>query len=173
MNYSLRMETFNYNSIIFFLKPVVLSFSLILLLKVKFYLPFTPVPFVLYNSIAILYALIQNKKSGVLTVVYFLFQIGIFSGMDFSYLLSPIGGYMLGFLFAAYFCNVLKINVFSKILLAHLIVLLFGMFWLSFLLKSLKQAFLVGLVPFVFYDFMKSMVIYSFLRNKKADQISS
>jgi hypothetical protein len=82
--------------------------------------------------------------------------------------LGPSGGYLLGYLLIPICCFPFrKINAFQLLkilpgaLLGLLLCYLCGTFWLSYQLGlSFYQAFLIGTLPYVPFDFIKLLVAY-------------
>ena len=139
---------------------------------VRIPLPFTPVPLTLQTFFVLLSGALLGRKLGVLTQISYMFlgftgqQVFTGSGGGALYLLGPTGGYIVGFVLAAFFVgNLLNSKkqswsaVFIKLLIADFIILFSGMFWLKISLScSLNQAFLLGFLPFVFGDLFKVML---------------
>jgi biotin transport system substrate-specific component len=90
----------------------------------------------------------------------------VFAGAQggIAVLLGPTGGYLLGFPLAAFFASLAwKNKVFSKIILLSLALLSIyipGMLVLSFYLKSVSQAFKIGVLPFIWIDVLKIAIVY-------------
>jgi len=140
----------------------------------KIYIPlfFTPVPLILQNSLAITYGSFLGSKKGSISVLLFvllgIFGLPFFSNGDFGMqtILSVRGGYILSYALACYVVGKIlekkqdsseKFTGFA-ILFGHLIVLFGGFLWFSFFV-GLKKAFLLGIVPFIATDVLKSIVI--------------
>jgi len=136
---------------------------------VRIPLPFTPVPFTLQTFFVLLSGALLGRKLGVFAQAAYLF-LGltgqqVFTGLGSGglYLLGPTGGYIVGFVLAAFFAGNLLIKekqsglaVFMKLLIADFIILFSGMFWLKVSLScSLSKAFLLGFLPFVLGDVLK------------------
>ncbi len=87
---------------------------------------------------------------------------GIQGGM--GVLLGPSGGYLFGFPIATFIASFAwKKKIFFKILLlsvALLSIYLPGMFVLSSYVKGLYNAFKVGVLPFIWIDVIKVVVVY-------------
>jgi biotin transport system substrate-specific component len=136
---------------------------------VRIPLPFTPVPLTLQTFFVLLSGALLGKRLGLLTQVTYLFLglvgLQVFTGLGSGmlYLLGPTGGYVLGFCLATFFAGSLLTNhkqglatIFLKFLFCDFIILFSGMFWLKITLAcSLAQAFLLGVLPFVFGDVLK------------------
>jgi biotin transport system substrate-specific component len=87
------------------------------------------------------------------------------AGAGFLYLLGPTGGYLAAMLLASIILPVISpsksglLKSFLFFLSASIFVLICGSAWLAhFSSVSLKTAFLMGAVPFIIGDFLKSVV---------------
>ncbi len=136
---------------------------------VRIPLPFTPVPLTLQTFFVLLSGALLGKRLGLFTQGVYLLSgligLQVFTGLGSGilYLLGPTGGYVFGFLLAAFFAGSLFAKekqgvaaIFFKFLFCDFIILFSGMFWLKIILAcSLTQAFLLGVLPFVFGDMLK------------------
>lgn len=133
-------------------------------------LPFTPVPLTLQTFFVLLSGALLGRKLGVFTQVTYMLlgltgqQVFTGSGSGSLYLLGPTGGYIVGFILAAFFagnlfnrsCAESKFNIFLKLLLVDFLILLTGTLWLKLSLScTLSEAFLLGFLPFVLGDVFK------------------
>ncbi len=148
-----------------YVKPILLGFLLFVLFNLKIFFPFTVVPFVIANTLAIMFGIMFGSKKGVIIVLSFLLQFALFSG--FSFLSAPTLGYLAGYIFAAYIGGLSQHKLFNRILLSHAIILACGMIWLTFLTANIKYAFLIGFLPFIGFDLIKSIVLYRFIKNRE------
>jgi len=148
---------------------------------VRIPLPFTPVPLTLQTFFVLLSGALLGRKLGGLTQGAYMF-LGLTGQEIFTnasrgsfYLLGPTGGYIVGFVLAAYFAGSFLIKekqsvfeVFIKLLAADFIILFSGMFWLKVILScSWSKAFLLGFLPFVLGDILKvalATVVYHKMR---------
>lgn len=162
--------------------------SLAISAKIKFYLPFSIVPFTFQTLIIFLIVFFEDKKTAFITISSYLtlglLNFNVFSNnFGFLSLFGTTGGYLIGFLFASFFAckkensknNINKIDyLFLSIkgILALITVYFFGFLGLLRFMKPL-QAFIVGVLPFIIFDIYKlliSLFIYSKLNVK--DRIS-
>jgi biotin transport system substrate-specific component len=133
-------------------------------------LPFTPVPITLQTFFVLLAGAILGKRLGLLSQSGYLlvgiFGLPVFTGglYGFARLFGPTGGYLIGFVLAAYVIGRLLGNEdtasFLEIviaMLAGLVVLFtFGTLQLAFIMHiSLNQAVALGVLPFVPGDIIK------------------
>ncbi|MBI5273643.1 MAG: biotin transporter BioY [Chlamydiales bacterium] len=141
--------------------------------KAMIYLPFTPVPIVLQNSLILLIAAHLGARKGFLATLVFIFQgavgLPVFAGGSGSLLtlIGPTGGYIIGYAFAAYLVGYLfqhtrkltPIKAFIYFSTANFCLIhLLGVFQLAFFI-GLKQAILLGSAPFILVDILKNMLI--------------
>ena len=135
---------------------------------VRIPLPFTPVPltlqsfFVLFSGLVLGPQLAFFSQLGYLTLG--VLGLPIFAGATsgFFHLCGPTGGYIFGFLLAAFLVGRFKdfarsaIAIFGLLTLADLVLLLSGTLWLKYLFSlSLSQALSMGFYPFLFGDGLK------------------
>ncbi|MBM3248244.1 MAG: biotin transporter BioY [Candidatus Omnitrophica bacterium] len=140
---------------------------------VRIPLPFSPVPITLQTFFVIFSGLVLGPIGAVSQILYILLGVSglpIFtnSGFGFFYLLGPTGGYLFGFVLTAFLIGRASrkqtdsFQPLLNIILASLLILLCGTAWLAFLLKiSFNKAFLLGALPFVPGDIIKSILAYS------------
>ncbi len=136
---------------------------------VRIPLPFTPVPLTLQTFFVLLCGALLGRKLGLFTQASYMLlgltgaQVFTGSGSGSLYLIGPTGGYIFGFILAAYFAGSFLTgkekssgNVFLKLLCADFIILFSGTLWLKISLScSLSKAFLLGFLPFLSGDILK------------------
>jgi biotin transport system substrate-specific component len=156
---------------------------------VRIPLPFTPVPLTLQTFFVLLLGAALGRKYGTVTQASYILlgAIGlpIYASASFGlmHLAGPTGGYLIGFIAAAYLVGKL-INVGSRTPSKHLgfirilgamilgssIILLLGTFQLAFVMHlSWKQAVIAGFLPFIPGDMIKSILaagIYHKIQNR-------
>lgn len=160
--------------------------------KIKFYIPFSPVPFTFQMLVIFFIIFSENRKLAFLSILSYLLS-GFLSfpsfaqNIGFQALLGPTGGYILGFLFTSFLADENGINVKKekyyykkskqniltiltiKGLLAIFIVYLFGFLGLLRFTNP-KNAFIIGILPFILFDLYKLIIclfIFSKLYYKK------
>jgi biotin transport system substrate-specific component len=152
---------------------LVLAASLLLALsaQIAIPLPFTPVPVTAQTFAVLFLAALLGRKRAVYAVALYLIQgasgLPVFAGGNAGivYLTGMTGGYLIGFLPAAYLCGFLaerkwdRHYVTASILFASgsAVILLCGVFWLA-LYTSLEFALQAGLYPFVIADLIKIII---------------
>ncbi len=146
---------------------------------VRIPLPFTPVPLTLQTLFVLLSGALLGKKLGSVTQISYLFlgltgqTVFTGAGSGSLYLFGPTGGYIIGFVLAAFLAGIFFdqeelswAGVFIRFLVADLVILFSGMLWLKISLSStLTRAFLIGFLPFVLGDILK--IILATLAYKK------
>ena len=133
-------------------------------------LPFTPVPISLGTFGVTLMALLYGRKLGTATILSYVVagSLGapIFAGFKAGSLFSPTGGYILGYIVATIILGYLSdkgvtksyVKTFFSLLLSSAIILTLGSIVLSIFVPG-KNAFMVGVLPFLPGDAIKSTTI--------------
>lgn len=150
--------------------------------RVSIPLPFTPVPVTLQVLFPLLAGLLLGSKRGALSQVEYaaagLAGLPVFAkgGSGLAYLFGPTGGYLLGFIAAAFvtgeLATVIRASTKAATFLAALggvvIIYLCGMFWLAAWLgiagnpsptTCLVQAWRLGVLPFIAVDVAKALAV--------------
>ncbi len=139
-----------------------------LLAHVSIPLPFTPIPLVFQVSFILFSSVLLGSKRAAGAVLAFLAQgaagLPVFAGgaSGIATLIGPRGGYLLGYLIAAYVVGRLIelsgqrsiLNAFLAMFAGSVIVYACGAFGLSFFVGG-TQALLLGVAPFVIGDLLK------------------
>ncbi len=150
---------------------LILSMSILLCLisPIAVRLPFSPVPMALQPHVVLLFAAIFKSRRATLIVLSFLAQgclgLPVFAEGTFgiAHLLGPRGGYLIGYLAAAFITgklcekNAAKqtcLSTFFAMSIGNSIIYLLGCMHLS-LFIPFKQAVLVGILPFIPGDLIK------------------
>ena len=133
-------------------------------------LPFTPVPISLGTFGVALMALLYGRKLGTATILSYVAagSLGapIFAGFKSGSLFSPTGGYILGYIVATIILGYLSdkgvtksyVKTFFSLLLSSAIILTLGSIVLSIFVPG-KNAFMIGVLPFLPGDAIKSTTI--------------
>lgn len=127
----------------------------------KAYLPFTPVPIVFQVNLAILFGALFGSRSGSRLMLSIIGMAGLglpmFSGMGgWVYLLGPTGGYIAGYVAAAFVMGKLvetnkiesPLQVYKYLLFANLFVYALGLPYLALFVGS-SHVLQAGLLPFI------------------------
>jgi biotin transport system substrate-specific component len=150
---------------------------------VRIPLPFTPVPVTLQTFFVLLSAVCLGASIGTVAQSSYLFLglagLPVFTaaGSGLLYILGPTGGYLFGFVLAAYLLgkaikysgNRLLVN-FAFIFIASLVILFCGIIWLRLTLGyPLSKLMVIGFLPFLYADLLKSLavaLIYTKLKSR-------
>lgn len=151
---------------------VVLSGLLITLMgQFSIPLPFTPIPISFRFQTILLLSVLLGSKRAVLAVSVFLVQgamgLPVFAGnaSGLLALLGPKGGYIIGFLIAAFVVGLISEKTKKAIpalAVGTLIVYTLGALHLSTFI-GLEQAILLGVVPFILGDLLKTVAVLKIL----------
>ena len=150
----------------------VISGSLLLAISAKIQTPFTLVPATMQTFIVLFLGMALGYKLAAITVILYLFEgsIGLpffAKGSGVGYLMGPTGGYLIGFIFTAYFAGKIKIKNDPIIIFAYLIFAvslsyilgLFGLWNFMGFEKSFKQVFFAGAQPFLIIEIYKILIL--------------
>ncbi|MFH1414588.1 MAG: biotin transporter BioY [Elusimicrobiota bacterium] len=138
--------------------------------------PFSPVPITLQTMFTILAGAILGKKLGMFSqLVYILMGVAglpVFSkgGSGIGVLFGPTGGYIIGFVLAAYVCGLLVEKGYDLIGMVSGIVLIYitGIIQLKYVLGLIwLKAFAVGVFPFIPGAVIKIVIALAVYRKLK------
>lgn len=144
-------------------------FILPLTAQIKIFLPNTPVPIVLQNVIILSISALLGKRMGPLLALSYIMLgflgLPVFSkaSSGLGLLSSPTSGYLLGYLVASYIMGKwfeqkeIQKNYLSRFVaffISTITIDLFGFVFLSFFISP-KEAFTLGILPFLFVDLVK------------------
>jgi len=165
------MELLKTNSIQKVLKTFVVIFfgTVALTISAKLKIPFYPVPMTMQTFVVVFLGLAFGYKIGLTTVGVYLIEgiigIPVFSnspekGVGLVYFTGPTMGYLIGFLFTAFFAGYLNLKnnifiIFIKLIFSVSIIYLFGILWLGTLIGWDKPVLQLGVTPFLFAEFFK------------------
>lgn len=138
----------------------------------KLQIPFYPVPLTLQTFVVLVLGMVYGARLGAATVgTYLLVGAGglpVFAGtpekgIALAYMVGPTGGYLLGFVIAAWICGALAArgwdrNVVSTalaMLVGNAAIYIPGLLWLGWLLGWDKPILEWGLTPFLLGDLTK------------------
>lgn len=147
------------------------SLFVAIMAQVSVYLPFSPIPITGQTFAVLLIGMSFGSRLGVLTLLTYLLE-GI-CGLPFFagglsgplVLLSPTGGYLLGFVVAAWLVGrlaerglVIKpVTALFAFVVGSMAIYFFGVAWLSTYL-GVGQALRVGVLPFLLGDVIKALL---------------
>ena len=152
------------------------SLLIALCAHVKVLLPFSPVPVTAQTFAVLMIGTPLGAKRGSLAVLAYLIE-GILGLPVFAYgagpavLLGPTGGYLIGFIPAAYLTGFLAQRGWDKrigttilaMILGNLVIYTFGLLWLCRLMGISKSVLSAGLYPFIFGDLLKIVLAAALL----------
>jgi biotin transporter BioY len=149
---------------------LVLSFNLIMILSayMAIRLPFSPVPITGQTLSVLISGVLLGSKKGALSQAVYLVEGGlglpVFAGggAGIARLLGPTGGYLLGFVIAAFVVGLLaergwgrhSLSTIIVLLIGNLTIYVFGLWWLARFVPF-EQLLQMGLYPFVLGDLIK------------------
>ena len=135
--------------------------------QVKIYLPFSPVPITGQTfAVLMLGALLGSRRGGLAMLAYLaegIMGLPVFTaGGGLAALFGPTGGYLFGFVAAAYLVGRLAekgwdrrvLTTIAAMIIGDAVLLTFGFVWLA-VLTNVGTAFLTGVCPFIIGDILK------------------
>ncbi|MFQ5879450.1 MAG: biotin transporter BioY [Dehalococcoidia bacterium] len=142
--------------------------------QVRIHLPFTPVPITGQTfAVLLLGALLGSRLAGASLLTYFTEGVAglpVFQGGNsgWAYIAGPTGGYIIGFIFAAYAVGWLAERGWDRwpwttalaMLMGNVIIYLFGLPWLAHFVPD-DKVFAFGLLPFIPGDTIKLLLAAS------------
>jgi biotin transport system substrate-specific component len=145
----------------------------------QIYVPFFPVPLTLQTIGVLFTASILGARYGTIAILIYLAEgiagLPVFAGFSsgLSVILGPTGGYLIGFVLAAYLIGSLmeksKTRAFSEILiigvLGDMILLTSGYLQLA-LFVGYSDAYTLGIMPFILGDLLK-LVLFALLTSRR------
>ena len=138
--------------------------SALLTLSAKVQVPFWPVPMTMQTYAVLVIAAMFGSRLGVATVLLYLAQgaagLPVFAGtpekgLGLAYMMGPTGGYLVGFIVAAWIVGLLAergwdrsiVRLFAAMALGHFVIFGFGIAWLAQLVGA-EKAWMLGVAPF-------------------------
>ena len=150
----------------------VLIGSALLAISSKIQTPFTLVPATMQTFVVMFIGIVLGYKLASLTVILYLIQgslgFPVFAkGGGIVYLLGPTGGYLIGFIFTAFFVGHINekkdpIVVFLHLLFSVSIIYILGLVALwnyMGLDKSFNEIFSIGAKPFLLIEIYKILIL--------------
>jgi biotin transport system substrate-specific component len=131
-------------------------------------LPFSSVPITGQTLVVLLTGALLGSRRGSLSLLAYLAEgtlgFPVFAGgsAGLAYLMGPTGGYLVGFIAAAFIAGLLAENgwnrqvrtAFFAMLLGNIALYAFGLFWLALFVGS-EKVLVMGLLPFIPGDVIK------------------
>ncbi len=143
--------------------------------QIRIPLPFSPVPVTGQTFAILLIGMLYGRHRAVATVSLYVMEgiagLPVFAGgMGLPYVLGPTGGYIIGFLFAAYLLGVFAewgwdrrfYSAFLAMMIGSVVILTLGTIYLATFV-GLKNAVVGGFLPFLGIDVLKSILAATLL----------
>ena len=138
--------------------------TLALTVSAKTQIPFWPIPMTMQTFVVLVIGMAYGSRLGVVTVALYLLEgalgMPVFAGtpekgVGIAYMMGPTGGYLLGFVVAAWACGWMAERGFDRsplkslvaMSVGHALIFVFGVVWLAQLM-GFEKAVMVGVVPF-------------------------
>lgn len=155
----------------------VLLGTALLALSAKVQVPFWPVPMTMQTLVVLLIGAAYGSRLGAATVLLYLVEGGaglpVFAGASAgpAYILGPTGGYLVGFVGAAWVTGALAergwdrspLLVIVAMTLGHVVLFSTGVAWLAFLIGA-EAAIANGFLPFVGATVLKTLLAAALIR---------
>ncbi|MGV3346889.1 biotin transporter BioY [Enterobacteriaceae bacterium LUAb1] len=148
---------------------IVFCASVVLAISAHFYIPAQPVPFTLQSFVVLLIGATLGRNMGTAAVLLYITEglagLPVFAGDAFglTVLTAPSFGYIIGFVAASYVAGFMAdkakdrnyITSLIYLFIAHQLIFVFGVAWLSYLYGSVEKGVMFGYVPFMGFDLIK------------------
>jgi biotin transport system substrate-specific component len=158
----------------------VLLGNALMVVSAKTQIPFWPVPMTLQTLVSVLLGCVMGSRLGALTVALYLIEgaagMPVFAGtpergIGLAYMAGPTGGYLVGFLAAAWLSGFLMERGWANAPLTRALavaaafssIYVLGAAWLSTLI-GLSGALQAGVVPFLLGDMIKLVLAVAILQ---------
>lgn len=153
------------------------SLLIALAAQVAIPLPFSPVPLTGQTLAVLLVGALLGSRRGGLAVITYLVKgfvgLPVFAGgvAGLAHLTGPTGGYLIGFVLAAYLVGLLAERGWDRrfsttvaaMILGNLVIYACGAAWLAIQVGGLARALSVGVMPFVPGDILKTLLAATLL----------
>ncbi len=151
------------------------SVFIALMAQIRIPLPFSPVPVTGQTFAILLIGMLYGRHRALATVSLYLMEgiagLPVFAGgVGLSYVLGSTGGYIIGFLFAAYLLGIFAewgwdrrfVSAFFAMFIGSVVILTLGTIYLATFV-GWKSAFVAGFLPFIGIDIIKSLIAATLL----------
>ncbi len=150
---------------------VVLFGTALLWLSAKVQVPFWPVPLTMQTFVVLALGAVLGSRLGALTVMAYLAEgalgLPVFAGtpekgLGLAYMIGPTGGYLTGFVLAAFLSGWLAERKYDRTIpkmfmvagVGHAVIFLCGWVWLTTLIGP-EKAWMAGVAPFYLATILK------------------
>jgi len=157
---------------IFKITSILIVGTILLSISAKTKIPFYPVPMTMQTFVVMFLGMALGYRLAVATIILYLFEglIGIpvfAAGAGWIYFTGPTTGYLIGFIFAAFFSGYLNLNtnpvmVGLKLIFSVSFIYFFGLIWLYAFFgfeKSFFEIFKIGAQPFLLAELFKILIL--------------
>lgn len=148
--------------------------TLALTVSAKTQIPFWPIPMTMQTFVVLVIGMAYGSRLGAATVALYLLEgalgLPVFAGtpekgVGLAYMMGPTGGYLLGFVVAAWVCGWMAERGFDRsplkslvaMSVGHALIFVFGVAWLAQLM-GIEKAFMVGVIPFWAATIVKTLL---------------
>lgn len=159
---------------------VVIAGSLLLTLSAKASIPFLPVPMTLQTLVVLSLGMVLGPRLGSAAVLAYLAQgaigLPVFAGtpekgIGIAYMIQHTGGYLVGFVVAAFTVGLLAqrkwdrsmLTTIAAMLIGNAIIYAFGLAWLGTIVGWDKPVVAWGMTPFLLGDLAKTLIAAALL----------
>ena len=154
--------------------------SIALTISAKIKIPFYPVPMTMQTFMVLFLGVSFGYKIGLASVGLYLFEgiigLPVFSnspekGIGLIYFTGPTMGYLIGFLFAAFFSGYFNFKnenillIFIKLVFSVSFIYIFGIIWLGILIGWDKPLLSLGVNPFLYAELFKMLILSLLAKN--------
>ena len=154
------------------------SILIALFAPIAFRLPFSPVPIATQAHVILFLAVFLGSKRTAAAVISYLtygalgFPVFAMGGAGLAHLLGPTGGYLLGYIFAAYLTGYLcerakertLLTTLSALVAGNMVIFFTGAIWLSQFVGGIQPAIVLGVLPFLPGDALKTVLVLKALK---------
>ena len=159
---------------------VIVLGSIFLTISAKIKIPFYPVPMTMQTFVVLFLGISLGYKLAIATVGLYLLEgilgIPVFSnspekGIGLIYFTGPTMGYLIGFLFAAFFSGYFNFKnenillIFIKLVFSVSFIYIFGIIWLGILIGWDKPLLSLGVNPFLYAELFKMLILSLLAKN--------
>jgi biotin transport system substrate-specific component len=150
----------------------IVSGTALLTISSKVQTPFTLVPATMQTFVVLLLGMVLSYRLAAATVLLYLIEgsigLPVFAkGGGFAYLMGPTGGYLIGFIFTAFFAGIIKIKSDPIVIFIYLLFSVSAAYILGLLGlwnymgfdKSFHEVFLFGAQPFLIIEIYKILIL--------------
>lgn len=159
---------------------VVLGGSLLLTVSAKLQIPFWPVPMTLQTLVVLALGMALGPRLGALAVIAYLAQgamgLPVFAGtpekgIGIAYMLGTTGGYLAGFVIAAFVTGLLArrawdrsvVTTVAAMVIGNAVIYACGLLWLGSVVGWDKPVLAWGMTPFLLGDLAKIVIAAALL----------